>query len=97
MESKFYNFAVAITVQRLTVTHILKNLRKIFNEFANPKLINLPTGEGNTGLKHYVLATYKLSRSTSCVLLTVNKCSRILSTVVKYFSPVSNCQEMSED
>ena len=66
MESKFYNFAVAITVQRLTV-------RKIFNEFANPKLITLPTGEGNRGLKYYVPATYKLSRSASCILLTVEK------------------------
>ena len=63
MESKFYNFAVTITVQKLIANHIPRNLKNIFNEFANPKLIALPTGKGNTRLKYYALSTYKLSRS----------------------------------
>ena len=87
MESKFYNFAVTIAFQRLIV-------RKIFNEFANPKLIILPTGEGNTGLKYYVLATYKLSRSASCILLTVEKHFLRVTNCQQVFPQLTNCSEV---
>lgn len=87
MESKFYNFAVTIAFQRLIV-------RKIFNEFANPKLIILPTGEGNTGLKYYVLATYKLSRSASCILLTVERHFLRVTSCQQVLPELTNCSEV---